>query len=108
MEEKLMSKIVEQIYPSYSEEKQEISRKFGITHKGRNLNYPKIKRDSNLKDLIDQYPERLLFVDKRTLLFVDKNDRILYAFMSEQYFKDTLNKFKRHNALTYITSLISI
>lgn len=106
MEELSKMGIVEQIYPGYEEERKIIAEKYEVNHKSDNLNFAKLKRESNLKTWIDSQPsEKIIFVDKRSVLFVDVEDRILYSFMSENNMKQIVRKFKKENKLTYLTAI---
>lgn len=107
MEEHLKIGFVEQIYQGYESEVKEVSNKYGITHKSKNLNLAKIKRESNLKAWIDnQSSERFIYLDKRSFLFIDKQDKILNAYMSEDNKKQLIRKFQKEKELTYLTAII--
>lgn len=107
MEENLKVAIVEQIYPGYESELKEIVNKYNIDYKSRNLNLGKLKRADNLKKLIDtQLTERFQFIDKRSVIFIDKMEKVMYAFMSEDNKNQIMRKFHKERGLTYLTSII--
>ena len=107
MEENLKVAIVEQIYHGYENELKEIVNKYNIDYKSRNLNFGKLKRADNLKKIIDtQLAERFQFIDKRSVIFIDKMEKVMYAFMSEDNKNQLMRKFHKERGLTYLTSVI--
>lgn len=107
MEEYLKVAIVEQIYQGYESELKEIVNKYNIDYKSRNLNFGKLKRADNLKKLIDtQLAERFQFIDKRSVIFIDKMEKVMYGFMSEDNKNQIIRKFHKERGLTYLTSVI--
>lgn len=107
MEESFKRNFVEQIYQGYESEQKDISRKYGINHKSENLNYAKLKRESNIKEWIDsESEEHFIFLDKRSILFIDVKERILYAYMSDNNRKQIIRRFKQEKELTYLTAII--
>ncbi|WP_447533275.1 DUF5986 family protein [Enterococcus faecalis] len=107
MEENLKVAIVEQIYHGYENELKEIVNKYNIDYKSRNLNFGKLKRADNLKKIIDtQLAERFQFINKRSVIFIDKMEKVMYAFMSEDNKNQLMRKFHKERGLTYLTSVI--
>lgn len=107
LEEFLKVAIVEQIYQGYEMETKKVALDLNIGHKSGNLNVAKVKRESNLKKWLDSdSQDRFIFVDKRSFLFIDKVDNVLYAYMSDDNRKQLVRKFKKLKELTYLTALV--
>ena len=50
--------------------------------------------------------ERFQFIDKRSVIFIDKMEKVMYAFMSEDNKNQLMRKFHKERGLTYLTSVI--
>lgn len=107
MEEFLKVAIVEQIYQGYEMETKKVALDLDIGHKSGNLNVAKVKRESNLKKWLDSdSQDRFVFVDKRSFLFIDKENNVLYAYMSDDNRKQLVRKFQKQKELTYLTAIV--
>lgn len=107
MKEHQIESLVEAISYGYKDEIEEISRKYNFSHKKNNLNFPKIKRNDNLKKWLDnQDPENFVFISKQSFLFVEKFEGNLYAVMTEDYKNKLVRDFRVNNKLNYITAMI--
>jgi len=107
LETMLIKSLVEALSYGYEEDHNSIIKRLAITHKTHRLNISSVKREDNLKKWVDeQDPERIIYVDNRTFLFIDKNDGILYAVTTESNRRQLIRKLKNDGLLTCITSLI--